>query len=119
MVTQNYPRKAYINAITNAQEAAVTFTEDHDFTVGEIVSFRVTKDFGMYQLNNKRGKVISKTDDAITVNIDTSLWDAFSYALIDTAGTTPPLCVPSSSGVIDNIATPMYNIEDAFDRRNT
>lgn len=118
MVARNYPKKAFINAITNAQNAVATFTEDHDFTIGEIVSFRVTKDFGMYQLNNMRGKVISITDDTITVNIDTLTWDAFTYALIDTAGTTPPVCLPSSSGVIDNIATPSYNIEDAFDRRN-
>lgn len=118
MTTRNYPKKAFINDVTNAQLAVVTFTEDHDFTIGENVSFRVTKDFGMYQLNNLRGKVIAKTDDTITVNIDTSTWDAFDYSLIDTAGTTPPICVPSSSGVIENIDTPMYNIEDAFDRRN-
>lgn len=98
--------------------ATATFTADHDFTVGEIVSFRVTKSFGMNQINNKRGKVLSKTADTITVDIDSSTWDAFTYANIDTAGTTPPICVPSCSGVIDNIVTPSYNIEDAFDKRD-
>jgi hypothetical protein len=118
MVSRHYPKKAFIIAITNAKEPTATFTENHDFTVGENVSFRVTKDFGMFQINNKRAKVIDKTDDTITFDLDTSTWSAFTYDLVDTAGTTPPVCVPSSSGVIENIVTPAYNIEDAFDKRN-
>lgn len=118
MAVRYYPRYSEINAITNAAQAAVTFTEAHDFTVGEIVSFRVTKDFGMYELNNRRAKVLSTTSDSITVNIDSSTWNAFTLANLDAEGTTPPICVPSSSGVIDNIYTPSVNIEDAFDKRD-
>lgn len=114
---QIYPQKALINSITTAQECVTGFTADHDFTVGEIVSFRVTKNFGMFQINNKKGIVLSKTDDTITVNIDTSDWDAFDYSLLDTAGTTPPMCVPCCSTRIPGSNPPEVNIRDAFDNR--
>lgn len=114
-----YPTRALISAITNATQAVVTFTDDHDFTVGEIISFRVTKDFGMYQINQKRAKVLSKTSDTVTIDIDTSTWDAFSLANLDAAGTTPPNCVPSSSGFIPNSTIPQTNILDAFDKRRS
>lgn len=98
---QFYPQLAYINAITNAQQAVVTFTADHDFTIGQVISFRVTPDFGMFQINYRHGTVQETTSDTVTVNIDTSDWDAFDYSALNTAGTTPPT----------------VNILDAFDNR--
>lgn len=98
-------------------QAVATFTEDHDFTVGENVSFRVQKQFGMSEMNNKVGKVLYKTDDTITVDIDTTTWTPFDYSSLNEAGTNPPVCVPSSSGVVPFIENPYVNIEDAFDDR--
>jgi hypothetical protein len=118
MVTNRiFPQKAFINAITNAQSAVATFTADHDFIVGEIVSFRVTPDFGMFQINNLRGNVLSTTSDTITVDIDTLDWDAFDYSVLDSEGTTPPTCVPCCSGKIVGANPPQIVIEDAFDNR--
>lgn len=114
-----YPQKAFINAITNANQAVVTFTADHDFTLGEIVSFRVTPSFGMNQINFKRGTVLSLTSDTITVDIDSSTWDAFDYSALDTAGTTPPVCVPCCSTKIPGSNPPNININDAFDNRRS
>lgn len=114
-----YPQLAFINSITNATKAVVTFTEDHDFTIGEVVGFRVLKSFGMNEINNLRGKVLSVTSDTITVDIDTSSWTAFSYSLIDTEGTTPPHCVPSSSKLVPGSNPPQVNILDAFDNRRS
>lgn len=90
-------------------------TADHDFTLGQIVSFRVTKDFGMPEINHKRSKVIGLTSDTITTELDTATWGTFSLANLDTTGTTPPVCVPSSSGVIPNDVIQKTNIFDAFD----
>ena len=112
-----YPQRALINAITNAQNAQVTFTEDHDFTIGEIVSFRVEKNFGMFEINQKRAKVLSITSDTITVDIDSSSWTAFDYSMLNSDGTTPPHCVPSSSSLVPNANPPRINILDAFDNR--
>jgi len=116
-VNQFYPSKVQISSITNDIQADVTFTEDHDFTPGEIVSFRVGRAFGMDEINNKRAKVLSHTNDTITIDIDTSTWTAFTLANLDTAGTSPPMCLPSSSSVIPYQENPSVNIEDAFDNR--
>lgn len=112
-----YPQKAFINAVTNAQQAVVTFTADHDFTLGEVVSFRVTKDFGMFQLNKKSAIVQATSNDTITVDIDTTDWDAFDYSALNTAGTTPPVAVPCCSSKIPDTKPVKINQEAAFDNR--
>lgn len=114
-----YPKKAFINALTNAQQAVATFTENHDFTIGELVSFRVTPNFGTFQINNKVGKILSVTSDTITVDIDSTDWDSFDYSLLDTAGTTPPVCVPCCSGKIPDTKPTQINQQAAFDNRRS
>jgi hypothetical protein len=113
-----YPSLAFISAITNAQYAVVTFTADHEFTPGQLVSFRVTQPFGMYEINKVQAKVLTITADTITVPVDTSTWNAFSLANLNQPGTTPPCCVPSASGVIPfEDVTPRVTLFDAFDNR--
>lgn len=114
-----YPQKAFINAITNAQQAVVTFTEAHDFTLGEIVSFRVRKEFGMRELNQKSAIVQASTSDTITVDIDTTSWDAFDYSSLNSAGTTPPIAVPCCSSKIPNTNPVRINQKAAFDNRRS
>lgn len=112
-----YPVLVFIYSITNEVQALVTFMTVHDFTPGEIVSFRVGKQFGMFEINNKRGKVLIKTDTTIIVDIDTSTWNIFSLSNLNQPGTSPPCCVPSSSGVVPFEENPIVNIQDAFDNR--
>ncbi len=112
-----YPQFSLINAITNAQQALVTFTADHDFTLGQVVSFRVIPRFGMFQINNLKGTVLATTSDTITVDIDTSDWDAFDYSVLNAAGTTPPVAVPCRSVRVPGSEPPEVNILDAFDNR--
>lgn len=111
---QFYPRMRYISDITNAQQAVVTCTEDHDFTVGEIVSFRVSPQNGMDQINNRQSKVISITSDTVTVDVETLLFDEFIPGL-DVK--IPPVIVPSASGILSDLYTPTVTLEDAFDNR--
>ena len=116
-INEFYPRFSYISAITNAIQALVTFTEAHDFTPGEIVSFRVGKAFGMSEINNKRGKALIIDTLTIIVDIDTTTWTPFSLSNLNDPGTSPPVCVPSSSSVIPFEENPSMNIQDAFDNR--
>jgi len=120
-VTSGYvfvPRFRYIISITNSQYAVVTFSEDHDFVDNEIVSFRVTPEFGMFEINNLQSKVLSHTNDTITVGIDTTFWTPFVYPTLATKY-TPPVCVPSASGVRDNLYVPTVILEDCFDNVRT
>ena len=112
-----YPAFVYIASITNETFPTVTFTSNCDFTPGEIVSFRVGKQFGMNEINNKRANVISNTSNSIVIDVDSSTWNLFSLANLNQPGTTPPVCVPSSSGVVPFQYNPYMNIQDAFDNR--
>ncbi len=112
-----YPRYSYISAITNQLQAVVTFTEPHDFTPGEVVSFRVQKSFGMPQINNQHAKVLIKSEYSVVIDIDTTTWGVFSLANLNNPGTTPPVCVPSASSVVPFEENPSVNIQDAFDNR--
>ena len=126
-----YPRWKYIANITKASQAVVYFTAKNDFTPGEIVSFRVSSDFGMDEINNKEVRVLSVTNSAtvssITIDLDTTGYTTFAFptSAVAAAGVSPAVCVPSASGVVpyNGSATvaqqpPGTNLLDAFDNRN-
>lgn len=126
-----YPHYRFIANITQAAQAVVYFTEKNDFTPGEIVSFRVSSAFGMDEINNVPARVLSVVNSAtvssITIDLDTSGFTAFAFptSAVAAAGTSPAVCIPSSSGVVpfNGSATipqqpPGTNLLDAFDNRN-
>ena len=109
-----FPRFRYISDISNDQFAVVTFTDSHDFLVNEIVSFRVSKPYGMVEINEKIAKVLEVEDFTITIDIDTNLFTPFIYPV--SGQNTPPVCVPVSSGVDNSNPYFVFNIlDDAFD----
>lgn len=126
-----YPRWAYIANITKAAQGVVYFTGKNDFTPGEILSFRVSEDFGMLEMMDKRARVLSVTNSStvssVTLDLDTSGFTTFVYptSAVAAAGVSPAVAVPSSSGVVpDNGSASIpeipehYNSRDAFDNRN-
>lgn len=126
-----YPRWSYICDITAATQAVVSFTAKNDYTVGEILSFRVSSAFGMEQMNNVQARVLSVTNSttvsSVTLDLDSSGFTAFAFptSAIAAAGVSPAVAVPSSSGVIPDSGSASipqipesYNLRDAFDSRN-
>lgn len=117
MSTNQYtfvPANALIIAATNSHQSTFTFSAPHTFSVGEIVSFRSSKPYGMFEINNLRGLILSLTQSTITTNLDTSLFNSFVYPPIGTPQYLA-MAVPSSSGQIKG-SFPVGNIlEDAFD----
>ncbi len=111
------PRFFYINAITRGQTTTVQFTEDHDYTDGEIISFRVSPPYGMFEMNNKQARVLSHTADTVTVEIDSLNFNAFIYPV--SGLNTPPVAVPAGSGIIPSSDPPTMNLEDCFDNTRT
>jgi len=111
------PRWQYVTDITNAQNAIVSTLDDHDFVDNELVSFRVEQAYGMRQINNLRGKVLSHTNNSITINIDTMSFDPFIYPV--SGENTPPVVVPVASGVDQSLFTPTVILNDAFDNVRT
>lgn len=127
-----YPHWNFIANISQATQAVVHFTGKNNFTPGEIVSFRVSSDFGMVEMNNKQARVLSVVNSAtvssITLDLDTSGFTAFAFPLSATAanpGVSPAVCIPSSSGVVPEAGSasvpqepPGMNLRDSYDNRN-
>lgn len=106
------PNLQYITNITQAREAIVTFTADHNFTIAEWISFRVPPANGMIQLNNQKAQIISTTSMTVTIALDTSNF----YPFISVEDPQVPcVAVPAGSGVIQGTTT--VTLEDAFDNR--
>jgi hypothetical protein len=115
-VSTFFPHIVEINSISNSQYAVIGFIEEHNFTLGENVSFRCSKPYGMVEINNRMGRVLELTSDTITVDIDTSNFSPFVYPPVGTV-VEVALAVPSSSGIIPELYPPTVTLEDAFDNR--
>ncbi len=127
-----YPRWNYIANITKAAQAKVYFTAKNDYTVGENISFRVSSDFGMKEINNVVGRVLvvtnSATESSVVVTINSTGFTTFAFptSADAAAGVSPAVVVPASSGVIPDSTgsatnpqqPPGTNLLDAFDNRN-
>jgi hypothetical protein len=108
-----YPALSYISAITLGNLTTVTFTEDHDFTVGEVISFRVSKQYGTVELNNQQATILTIAPTTITVSINST-----NYTPFNASPTNPQylaVVVPSSSGIIPGAIPPQTSLFDAFD----
>lgn len=111
-----YPVARTISDITNDQVATVTFDEDHGYLVGQILGFRVSKDYGMTQINQKYGQVLSiPSSNEVIVDVDTSNWDSFIIPI--STDQASPMTVPTSSGFIEESDIVRPNINCAFDKR--
>lgn len=108
------PQYSLIESITQGVQTTVTFTADCDFTPGEIVSFRVSKQSGMYELNNIQARILAVTSDSITVGIDSRNFTEFEF-IPENELVYPAMVVPAGSGLIPNSSPPTINLEDAFD----
>ena len=72
------PAMRVISAITNASPAEVTTTFDHDYVTGTIVRLIVPKALGMRQADKLVGEITVTATDTFTIDIDTTLFNAFS-----------------------------------------
>ncbi len=108
-----FPRWRYITDISNEQYAVVTFLELHDFVVNEFISFRVTKPYGMVEINERKAKVLAVGDLTVTIDIDTTFFTPFIYPA--SGLNTPPVCVPVGSGINFDSAFAFTILNDAFD----
>ncbi len=107
------PYVSFLSSITLGLQTVATFTLPHSFTIGEIVSFRVSKQYGTVQLNNIQVIVIDLDTNSITVPIDSREFTPFI------ANPTNPqavaVVVPSASGIVPGSIPIQTNLEDAFD----
>ena len=72
ILTNFIPKRREISAVTNADRATVTTTEDHGYEIDQIVSLIVPLAYGM-ELRFVQGKILSiPTSSSFVVDVDTS-----------------------------------------------
>ena|ERR1044071_2279808 len=108
-----YPSYSLISNITLGSNTVVTFPDPHEFTIGEVVSFRVSPQYGTFQLNNEHVTVMAITTYTITVPINSSTYTPFIPSPSNPQALA--MVVPSSSGVVPGAVPPQTNLLDAFD----
>lgn len=72
------PAMRQISGITNASQATITTTFDHQYTLGAIVRIVIPNGYGMTQINNQTGTILALTSNTFVIDIDTSQYDPFN-----------------------------------------
>ena len=112
-----YPRWRFIANITQAAAAVVTTTVSHGYTVGQKVRFTIPASFDMVQLDKLVGTVTAVTAGTFTVDIDTTAFTAFSFALPADVPFSPAIVSPLGEDVSTARAAAVDELGDAT--RNT
>lgn len=72
------PAMRIVNSITNAVQALVTTSLDHQYIIGTFVRFYIPNGVGMEQINHQYGVILTiPTSTTFTVSIDTTNYDPF------------------------------------------
>ena len=91
-----YPRNRVITKVTTGTTTTITFSVTHGYTVGQQLRFNVPSGWGMVELNELDGTVLSinTTTNSITVDIDSSSFTAFTFLTNLLYPITPAQAVP-------------------------
>src|SRR5574337_1025487 len=76
------PAMRIISTITNSDPAIVTTTFDHNYIDGIIVRLIVPDGYGMTQANNLTGTIVVTSPTTFTIDINTTLFDAFTIPMV-------------------------------------
>ena len=109
------PYGVLISDITLGVQTVITFSSVHVFTVGEIISCRVSPQYGTFELNNIQSQVIAVSTSTITLPINSTHFTPF----ISNPDNPQQLAmvVPSASGILPNASPPQTSLYDVFDNQ--
>lgn len=104
-----------IASITQANPMMITTVDDHSYNAGMNVTFLIPVSFGMQQLNNLNGQVISLTSNTLTINIDSINFTPFAYPSPLPSAFTPPSVIPNASGPYLSPQPLPFGNQDSFE----
>ncbi len=111
-----YPQTRYITNITQAVNAVVTTSVDHDYEAGQKIRFHVTNSFnGMVEIDQLIGTIIATTSNTFTVDIDTTAMTAFTFPTVAQLVTIDGAYTPAYVGPVgENTAFALANSLDTL-----
>jgi len=104
-----------IASVTNANPCVVTTVDDHGYPAGLKVRFLIPTQFGMVQLNLVNTQVIAVTSDTLTLDLDSTNFNAFAYPSPLPSAYTNPSVIPNSSGPYLTPLPLPYGNQDSFE----
>ena len=84
-----------ISDITRGESTSVTTSIPHGFVIGNEIQFFIPQNYGITQLNKRKGYVTAITSDTVTVDINSIGFNAYvtpslpPYVVIDPAQIAP------------------------------
>lgn len=75
------PAVRYITNISQAAQAVVTFSVEHNYQVNQYLELVVPSDFGMVEADGLQAKVVavSAANNTVTLDLDTTAFTAFAF----------------------------------------
>jgi hypothetical protein len=96
------PSRFVISDVTRGQTTIITMSEDTNYVIGQLVRLFIPPAYGIYQLNDRQGYVISiPADDQVELDIDSSKMNAFVSASVSQQPQILPIG-DVNTGVINN-----------------
>jgi hypothetical protein len=86
----------------------------HNYQAGMNVAFLIPTRFGMQELNDLNGYVLSVTSDTMSISIDSTNFSSFSYPSPLPSAYTPPSVFANAEGPQIPGALP-YGNQESFD----
>jgi hypothetical protein len=123
-----YPRVRTITKISQAAQAIVTLSVDHQFTVGQSVRFIIPAvnavEFGMTQLNGVEATIVAidqadadGVTNTITIDVDTTGFTAFAFPVTAAGAFTPAQVVPVGENTAEALSTGNDILGDSTENR--
>lgn len=105
-----YPETRYIVNITQAAQAVVTTSVDHDYVAGQEIRFHVNDSVnGMVEIDGLIGTIVATTASTFTVDIDTTAMSAFLFPTIAQVAAFGPYTPAYVGPVGENTAFALAN----------
>lgn len=113
-----YPETRYVVNITQAVNAVVTTSVDHDYLAGQKIRFHVdtvANVNGMVEINNLIGTITAVTANTFTVDIDTTAFTAFTFPTVAQVAALSNAYTPAYVGPLgENTAFALANNLDTL-----
>lgn len=112
------PQFLYVTEITQATQAVVRTSVDPTqyYVVGMKVHFSVPYSFGMYQMNQLTGKIVSMSaaNYTMTVDIDSTAFTAFAFPASTSSPTAALFATVAPAGASTQF-NPVTNVQTGYD----
>ncbi len=113
-----FPRRRFVANISVAAQAVITCTVDHGLSVGQVIRMVVPAIEEMVEMDGLQGTILAVTANTLTLDIDSSAFTAFTFALPGDVPFSPALVVPLGEDTGAALAAGVDILSGATDNQN-